>query len=74
MEERSKTNKEIFEEKYPFEELSKNPMLCAEAIGYLKAITQYLPCEQKWVDSKMSELSLILLFITLEWGTYVARI
>ena len=29
MEERSKTNKEIYEQRYPTEELSANPMLCA---------------------------------------------
>ena len=36
MEERSKTNIEIYDQKYPVEELAKNPMLCAEAMGYLK--------------------------------------
>jgi hypothetical protein len=66
MNERSKTNMEIFEQKYPFKELAQNPILCAEANGYLKALIQYLPCEQKWVDSKMSELVLIMLFFTLE--------
>ena len=66
MEERSKTNKEIFEQKYPFKELAQNPILCAEAIGYLKALIQYLPCEQKWVDSKISELMLIVLFYALQ--------
>ena len=62
MEERSKTNKEIFEQKYPFKELAQNPIICAEAIGYLKALIQYLPSEQKWADSKISELMLIVLF------------
>ena len=66
MEKRSKTNKEIFEQKYPFKELAQNPILCAEAIGYLKALIQYLPCEQKWVDSKMLELLLIILFFALD--------
>ena len=66
MEKRSKTNKEIFEQKYPFKELEQNPLLCAEAIGYLTALIQYLPCEQKWVDSKMSDLLLIILFYTLD--------
>ena len=66
MEKRSKTTKEIFEQKYPFKELSINPIFCSEAIGYLKALIQYLPCEQKWVDSKMSELLLIMLFYTLD--------
>ena len=65
MEERSKTNKEIFEQKYPFKEIAQNPFLCAEAIGYLKALIQYLPCEQKWADSKISELVLIVLFYAL---------
>ena len=65
MEERSKTNKEIFEQKYPFKELAQNPILCAEAIGYLKALIQYLPSEQKWADSKISELMLIVLFYAL---------
>ena len=30
MEKRSKTNKEIFEQKYPFKELAQNPLKCAE--------------------------------------------
>ena len=66
MEKRSKTNKEIFEQKYPFKELAHNPILCAEAIGYLKALIQYLPCEEKWAVSKMSELLMMILFFTLD--------
>lgn len=66
MEKRSKTNKEIFEQKYPFKELSQNPIFCAEAIGYLNALIQFLPCEEKWVDDKMSELFLIMLFYALD--------
>lgn len=65
MEERSKTNKEIFEQKYPFEEVSRCPLLCAEAMGYLKALIQYFPSEQKWVDSKESELLMIMLFFSI---------
>lgn len=64
MKERSKTNKEIYEQKYPFEEVSHNPMLCAEALGYLKALTQYFPSEN-WVLTKKSELLAILLFYSL---------
>lgn len=64
MEERSKTNKEIYEQKYPFEEVSRNPMLCAEALGYLNALTQYFPSEN-WVLTKKSELLAILLFYSL---------
>ena len=62
MEERSKTNKEIYEQKYPPEELAKSPMLCAEAIGYLKALKECFPNEQKWVESQMSALMLVVLF------------
>ena len=65
MEERSKTNKEIFEQKYPIEEVEENPMLCAEAIGYLKALKEYFPNEQKWVESEMSALMLAVLFLAL---------
>lgn len=64
--ERSKTNKEIYEQKYPFEKVSNSPMLCAEAIGYLKALIQYFPSEEKWSVAKTSELMLILLFFSLE--------
>ena len=65
MEERSKTNKEIFEQKYPFEVVSCNPIECAEAIGYLTALIQYFPSEEKWTVSKMTDLMLIMLFYTL---------
>lgn len=65
MEERSKTNKEIYEQKYPFEEVSRNPLLCAEAMGYLKALIQYFPSEENWVLTKQSELLLITLFYSL---------
>lgn len=62
MEERSKTNKEIYEQKYPFDKVSRNPLLCAEAIGYLKALIQYFPGEQKWAGSKIEDLMIITLF------------
>ena len=65
MEERSKTNKEIYEQKYPFKMVSQNPLLCAEAMGYLKALIQYFPSEKKWTSSKESELLMIMLFNTL---------
>ena len=65
MEERSKTNKEIYEQKYPFEEVSSNALTCAEAMGYLKALTQYFPSEQKRVEAKKLEL-LIMLFFSLK--------
>ena len=65
MEERSKTNQEIYNQKYPLEELAKKPMLCAEAIGYLKALEEYLPGEQKWVEYEKIALMLALLWHSL---------
>lgn len=62
MEEKSKTNKEIYEQKYPIEEVEENPMLCAEAIGYLKALTEYFPSEKKWADSYITTIMTALLF------------
>lgn len=66
MEERSKTNKEIYESKYPFEMVSRNPLLCTEAMGYLKALIQYLPSEHKWVETKLTDLLMIMLFYTIK--------
>ena len=65
MKERSKTNKEIYEQKYPMEELAENPMLCVEAIGYLKALKEYFPSEQKWVEAELAVLMLALIFHSL---------
>lgn len=65
MEERIKTNKEIYDQKYPFEEVIENPMLCAEAIGYLKALKEYFPSEQKWVEAEMTDLMLAVIFHSL---------
>lgn len=66
MEERSKTNKEIFEQKYSFEKVSRNPFLCAEARGYLKALNQYFPSERKWTTSKLQDLLMIILFFAIK--------
>lgn len=61
MEERSKTIKEIYEQKYPQKEILQNPMLCTEAIGYLKALKEYFPSEEKWVENEMFILMLLVL-------------
>lgn len=65
MEKRSKTNKEIYEQKYPTEKLSQNIILCAEAIGYLKALKEYFPSEQSWAEAEMTVLMLSVLFYKL---------
>ena len=61
MEERSKTNEEIFKQKYPIEEAIESPLVCAEAIGYLKALIQYFPSEEEWADITIAELLLTML-------------
>ena len=65
MKETSKTNKEIFKEKYPAKELAQNPMTCAEAIGYLKALIEYFPSEKNWADSYITTIMAVLLFHSL---------
>lgn len=56
-----KTKQEIFEQKYPAKELADSPMLCTEAIGYLKALMFYFPSEEKWAETSMSLLTLLFL-------------
>ena len=65
MEERSKTNIEIYDQKYPVAELEKNPMLCAQSMGYLKALEEYLPSAPKWVEKEKQNLMLLLLWHTI---------
>ena len=65
MEERSKTNKQIYEQKYPTEALSQNPMLCAEAMGYLKALKEYFPSGQTWIEAEMTVLMLTMILYAL---------
>ena len=61
MNERSKTNKEIYEQKYPHEEVLQSPMTCVEAIGYLKALIEYFPSEEKWAKIEMTLLMLVII-------------
>lgn len=55
MKRESKTLKEIFREKYNPKEVAKNPLLCCEAIGYLKALNQFQPSEL-WVYDELEVL------------------
>ena len=40
-------------------------MLCAEAMGYLKALEVYLPSEQKWIEKEKQALMMVLLWHTI---------
>ena len=64
MKRESKTLKEIFREKYNPKEVAKNPFLCCEAVGYLKALRQFQPCEE-WVNEELEILLICLLFYTI---------
>lgn len=55
MERESKTLKEIFREKYNTKEILNNPLLCCEAVGYLKALKQFSPSE-KWINDELEML------------------
>lgn len=61
MEKRSKTNKEIYEQKYPLEEVLQSPLLGVEAIGYLKALIEYFPSEEEWATTEMITLMLVVI-------------
>lgn len=65
MNERSKTNKEIYEQKYPHEKTQQNPMIGAEAIGYLKALIEYFPSEEEWAKKEMTSIMLYVIFHSL---------
>jgi hypothetical protein len=58
---RSKTNKEIFEEKYPIEEISNNLALIIEAVGYLKALITYFPSEEQWAGRRLTSLLILMM-------------
>ena len=64
MKRESKTLKEIFREKYNSKEFAKNPLLCCEAVGYLKALRQFQPCEE-WVNEELQNLLICFLFYSI---------
>lgn len=53
-------NKEIFKQKYPLEMVIHNPLICAEAIGYLEALIEYLPSEEKWAKDMITWLVVMI--------------
>ena len=64
MKRESKTLKEIFREKYNPKEFAKNPLLCCEAVGYLKALRQFQPCEE-WVNEELENLLICFLYYSI---------
>lgn len=68
MEKSSKTIKELFEQRYPLEELMENPSKGIEAIGYLDAVAEYFPSEQIWTEPKTTAIMLVMMLMDI-WGT-----
>lgn len=64
MKRESKTLKEIFRENYNPKEVAKNPLLGCEAVGYLKALRQFQPCEE-WVNEELENLLICFLYYTI---------
>lgn len=64
MERKSKTQKEIYMERYGIKKLAKNPLFIFEAIGYLKCLLQFLPAEN-WAMGELARLELLLMVYTL---------
>lgn len=64
MERKSKTQKEIYMERYDRKKLEENPLFIVEAIGYLKCLLQFLPAEI-WAMGELARLKLLLMAYTL---------
>lgn len=56
---KSKTHREIFEEEYPFDVISHNPLKATEAYGYLECLKQFLP-SYAWIDLYKLKLIIVL--------------
>ena len=60
MERKSKTQKEIYMEIYDNEKFSESKLFIAEAMGYLKCLSQFFPAEE-WITKEMSRLFILLI-------------
>lgn len=64
MERKSKTQKEIYMEKYDIKKITKNPLYIIEAIGYLKCLSQFFPAED-WIAEEMEQWGILFLTFNL---------
>lgn len=60
MERSSKNLMELFMEKYPFEEISSNPLQLAEALGFLRCLTEFSPALEDEILIKELKILLML--------------
>ena len=56
----SKSYEEIYKEKYPYKEISGNPLQLTEAMGYLKALEEFLP-SANWIAREKTNILVILM-------------
>ena len=60
----SKTIWELFNEKYPIEKCKDNPFFCCEAVGFLKALSDFSPALEGECKKRI-EVYLMLADITM---------
>lgn len=60
----SKTIWELFNEKYPIDKCKDNPFICCEAIGFLKALSDFSPALRVECKKRI-ELYLMLVGMTI---------
>lgn len=65
MEKSSKSLMEIFREKYPMKDISKNSFMMAEAMGYLNCLYEFAPSLEDEIKECKSELCLMMILNSL---------
>lgn len=64
MDARSKSTKEIYNERYPRVGFFDNPLKAIEAIGWLRCTEEYIPSLTDWIEQEISFLLTLLELIT----------
>ena len=59
-ENKSKSHMELFMEAYPAKDVATNPLIAASAMGYLKALRQFLPSDRGIDDAELALLKLMV--------------
>ena len=51
---------QLFIEHYPTHLIAKNPILCIEAIGYLRCMSDLLPCMKEFTQFQLTLLQALI--------------
>ena len=62
----TKNHKEIFQKKFPYDDVVSNPFIATQAMGYLEALEQFLPTDEWIIVYKKKIASIILEFVIKE--------